>query len=77
MGESLKNETTVHPLWGKRLVGIEGLRGLPALAVIRTHSAKRLPTPEAGGQFYTLVGLATHGLTRFFVLPGSCSTRRS
>ena len=64
-------DLTIRPSWGRRLVGIEGLRGLAALAVLVHHVTIRLADEDKIGPTLTKVGdWLTHGLTLFFVLSG-------
>jgi peptidoglycan/LPS O-acetylase OafA/YrhL len=64
-----KREVGTVPSWGKRLAGLDGLRGLALLAVVLAHTIILLPGPagytSAGN---ALTGLLVHGLTFFFVL---------
>ena len=64
-----KREVGTAPSWGKRLAGLDGLRGLALLAVVLAHTIILLPGPagytSAGN---ALTGLLVHGLTFFFVL---------
>jgi peptidoglycan/LPS O-acetylase OafA/YrhL len=57
----------VGPTWGSRLKGIEGLRGLAALAVVLDHTAQLHPV---GGKFESLFEFTRYGLTLFFALSG-------
>lgn len=64
-----KSATGPAPSWGKRLAGLDGLRGVALLAIILAHTIILLP--GSGG--YTSIGTAltpllVHGLTLFFVL---------
>lgn len=61
----------VHPSWGRRLVGIEGLRAIAALSVLVHHVTIRLGDDDRIGPAMEKVGdWLTHGLTLFFVLSG-------
>lgn len=61
-----------------RAVGIEGLRGLAALAVVISHTASFLQDPSSTGGSESagmklvsvFAGLGVHGLTVFFVISG-------
>lgn len=68
MGTTLNDGLEVRPSWGKRLVGIEGLRGLAALSVLVHHVSLR--TAEPGSALIRGSEFLTHGLTLFFVLSG-------
>jgi peptidoglycan/LPS O-acetylase OafA/YrhL len=72
MSESPRDQIATNPSWGRRLAGIEGLRGIAAMAVVIAHLANettsRLKTDN--GVFWSLVGNLSHGLTLFFVLSG-------
>jgi peptidoglycan/LPS O-acetylase OafA/YrhL len=70
MGVSRSSATTTQPSFGKRLVGIEGLRGLAATGVLIMHTRSLLSTHEGAGPFYAAAGLGSYGLTLFFVLSG-------
>lgn len=64
-----KREVGHAPSWGKRLAGLDGLRGLALLAVILAHTIILLPGSGGYTSFGTaLTGLLVHGLTFFFVL---------
>src|SRR5690242_9257170 len=63
-------ELVAHPSWGRRLVGIEGLRGMAALSVLVHHVTIRLADPDRIGGFARIGDWLTHGLTLFFVLSG-------
>ncbi|MEV7398340.1 acyltransferase [Aeromicrobium sp. NPDC092404] len=64
-----KREIGHAPSWGKRLAGLDGLRGLALLAVILAHTIILLPGSGGYSAFGTaLTGLMVHGLTFFFVL---------
>lgn len=64
-----KPEVGHAPSWGKRLAGLDGLRGLALLAVILAHTIILLPGSGGFTSFGTaLTGLLVHGLTFFFVL---------
>lgn len=68
--ESRIDAVDVAPSWGRRLVGIEGLRGVAAVAVLASH-VRGLMTPGADlGPLTPLVPLLAHGLTLFFALSG-------
>lgn len=70
VGMTRKKHSGVAPSWGKRIVGIEGLRGIAALLVIITHTNQRL-APEAGPDWLgSVVNLGGQGLTLFFALSG-------
>lgn len=64
-------ELAVTPSWGRRIIGIEGLRGLAAMTVLVHHTSNHLVDPGllglTGGR--VVVALA-NGLTLFFVLSG-------
>jgi peptidoglycan/LPS O-acetylase OafA/YrhL len=71
MARTHEGELTVHPSWGRRLVGIEGLRGIAALSVLAHHVTIRLADEDRIGHAAAQIGdWLTHGLTLFFVLSG-------
>jgi peptidoglycan/LPS O-acetylase OafA/YrhL len=59
-----------QPSSGRRLTGIEGLRGLAALLVIFRHVGQYTTDAERTGWLGRLSEWSTHGLTLFFVLSG-------
>ena len=62
---------SVHPSWGKRIVGIEGLRGIAAISVLIVHVAAETALANgASGPLWSAIGQFRHGLTLFFVLSG-------
>ena len=63
-------ELSVRPSWGKRLIGIEGLRGFAAVSVIFHHVGQHMTDPATTGVVGYLARLSTHGLTLFFALSG-------
>ena len=60
----------VAPSWGRRLVGIEGLRGLAATAVLASHVRGLVDPGSDLGALTPVVPLLVHGLTLFFALSG-------
>lgn len=59
------------PSWGRRIYGIEGLRGIAALMVLVTHAGAEMAEATATGDGpLSELGLLRHGLTLFFVLSG-------
>lgn len=61
----------VPPSWGTKIDGIEGLRGVAALAVASGHTIILLMAPSYAPVFLgSLTGLLLHGLTLFFVVSG-------
>ena len=62
----------VHPTWGTRLDGIEGLRGVAALSVMLGHTIILLRGDTFGSPpvLGLLTGLLLQGLTLFFALSG-------
>lgn len=71
MARTGTEDLTVRPSWGRRLVGVEGLRGLAALSVLVHHVALRLADADKiGPTLWQVGGWLTHGLTLFFVLSG-------
>lgn len=66
----------IQPSWGRRLAGLDGLRGLALLAVVLAHVIILYARPDKNGvEQYTalgtaMTGLLVHGLTFFFVLSG-------
>lgn len=68
---ALPPELASRPSWGRRLAGIEGIRGLAALLVVAHHSTRYLTDGrQAVGAIFSLTEMAQHGLTVFFVLSG-------
>ncbi|MDY0910373.1 acyltransferase [Microbacterium sp. CFBP9034] len=60
----------VEPSWGRRIVGIEGLRGIAATAVLVSH-VKGLTAADADlGALAPVLPLLAYGLTLFFALSG-------
>lgn len=55
---------------GGRLVGLEGLRGLAAIAILIVHVTSQLAPSMDHGMIARGVALLTQGLTLFFVLSG-------
>src|SRR4051794_14188475 len=70
MARTGEGDLAVHPSWGRRLVGIEGLRGFAALSVLVHHVTIRLADSDRIGWFAQVGDWLTHGLTLFFVLSG-------
>lgn len=71
MARTGTEELTIRPSWGRRLVGIEGLRGIAALSVLVHHVTLRLADDDKiGSTLWRVGGWLTHGLTLFFVLSG-------
>jgi peptidoglycan/LPS O-acetylase OafA/YrhL len=62
--------SSTRPSWGRRLVGIEGLRGLAAVAVVVAHVQGHLEAGVELGRAERVVGQLHHGLTLFFALSG-------
>ena len=60
----------VEPSWGRRLVGIEGLRGIAAVAVIASHVRGLISEGADLGPLTPVVPFFVHGLTLFFALSG-------
>jgi peptidoglycan/LPS O-acetylase OafA/YrhL len=66
-----EDELETRPSWGRRLIGIEGLRGLAAVSVLVGHVMAHLASDVAlGSSVETLLDLVLNGLTLFFVLSG-------
>jgi peptidoglycan/LPS O-acetylase OafA/YrhL len=59
-----------RPEWARRLTGIEGLRGLAALAVLVYHVQRNLNRSSADVWPLGEVSFLSHGLTLFFTLSG-------
>jgi hypothetical protein len=70
LASSESPELVVHPSWGRRLIGIEGLRGTAALSVLFHHVGQHLTNSGRTGLLGHATVLATHGLTLFFALSG-------
>ena len=69
----MSNETKdleMPPTWGRRLLGLDGLRGFAATSVLIHHVFQYLGDPDGSGAIYSVGALLTHGLTLFFVLSG-------
>lgn len=61
----------VAPSWGKRLIGIEGLRGLAAVTVLLGHVSIHMARDvEHAGPIDSLLNVMGQGLTLFFALSG-------
>jgi peptidoglycan/LPS O-acetylase OafA/YrhL len=60
----------MQPTWGRRLVGLDGLRGIAATSVLIHHVVLYMGDQSGQGVLYTLAALLGHGLTLFFVLSG-------
>jgi peptidoglycan/LPS O-acetylase OafA/YrhL len=61
----------VAPSWGAKIDGIEGLRGVAALAVASGHTIILLKSPHHTSVLLgSVTGLLLHGLTLFFVVSG-------
>lgn len=58
------------PFLARRVVGIEGLRGMAAGAVIVTHTYQLLPPASGPNWLGSVAYLGGHGLTLFFALSG-------
>lgn len=58
------------PSWGRRLLGIEGLRAFAAVAVMLTHVQGKLGEASVSGPWEKVFGFTSHGLTLFFALSG-------
>lgn len=66
----MQDTITVRPSWGRRLAGIEGLRGIAALSVMVYHLALTTSFQVQTGPLEILFSLCNQGLTLFFVLSG-------
>jgi len=66
----VQDTITVRPSWGRRLAGIEGLRGIAALSVMVYHLALTTSFQVQTGPLEILFSLCNQGLTLFFVLSG-------
>lgn len=65
-----ENITKVRPSWGRRLAGIEGLRGIAAISVLLYHLGLGASYQVLIGPVSILLTLLDQGLTLFFVLSG-------
>jgi peptidoglycan/LPS O-acetylase OafA/YrhL len=65
-----QDASRTRPSWGRRLVGIEGLRGVAAVSVIIGHIQIHLAKDVGLGLGDRVVGNLHHGLTLFFALSG-------
>ncbi|MCR2808913.1 MULTISPECIES: acyltransferase [unclassified Microbacterium] len=64
-------DLAAQPSWGRRLAGIEGIRGIAALLVVAHHTTRYLTDGRSAvGGVFSLTEMAQHGLTVFFVLSG-------
>lgn len=63
-------KNAVNPSWGRRLLGIEGLRAFAAVAVMVTHVYGKLGPGAVHGEAERILGFAGNGLTLFFALSG-------
>jgi peptidoglycan/LPS O-acetylase OafA/YrhL len=71
MARTGEQDLKVQPSWGRRIVGLEGLRGIAALSVLGHHVTIRLAdSDKIGSAAAHIGGWLTHGLTLFFVLSG-------
>jgi peptidoglycan/LPS O-acetylase OafA/YrhL len=62
--------SSATPSWGRRLVGIEGLRGIAALSVVVSHVQVHTANGVELGAAQRIVGQLNQGLTLFFALSG-------
>lgn len=62
--------TAVSPTWGRRLAGIEGLRGVAAVSVVFYHLGITASPQTLGGPTRFILTFFNQGLTLFFVLSG-------
>lgn len=65
-----ENVTKVRPSWGRRLAGIEGLRGIAAISVLLYHLGLAASNQVLQGPVSLLLTILDQGLTLFFVLSG-------
>lgn len=65
-----EDATKVRPSWGRRLAGIEGLRGIAAISVLFYHLGLAASDQVLAGPVDLLLTLCDQGLTLFFVLSG-------
>jgi peptidoglycan/LPS O-acetylase OafA/YrhL len=68
--DSRTTSTPPAPSSGRRLIGIEGLRGIAALLVIFRHVGQYTTDGALTGRLGRLSEWSAHGLTLFFVLSG-------
>ncbi|QCB95547.1 acyltransferase [Arthrobacter sp. PAMC25564] len=66
----MRDTITVRPSWGRRLAGIEGLRGVAALSVVFYHLGLTASFQVQTGPLEIFFTLFNQGLTLFFVLSG-------
>lgn len=59
-----------QPTWGDRLPGLEGLRGLAAVAVLLYHVQRQLSPSTTEVPVLSEITFLSHGVTLFFVLSG-------
>lgn len=60
----------MHPSWGRRLLGLEGLRGIAAMLVVVHHTVGHLSSRDGSRSLWLFAEVAAQGLTLFFVLSG-------
>lgn len=70
MSDPEQGRAVSRPSWGRRLVGIEGLRGLAALSVVFGHVQIHLAREVSLGRASAVTSQLHHGLTLFFALSG-------
>jgi peptidoglycan/LPS O-acetylase OafA/YrhL len=63
-------ELAVTPSWGRRLIGMEGLRGAAAISVLMGHVQVHLASGVDFGVGGRVLAELGHGLTLFFALSG-------
>lgn len=66
----MKATIAVRPSWGKRLAGVEGLRGIAAVSVVLYHLGLTASFHVQTGPLEIFFTLFNQGLTLFLVLSG-------
>ncbi|MEV4687289.1 acyltransferase family protein [Microbacterium sp. LWH3-1.2] len=65
-----REQVAFQPSWGKRIVGMEGLRAVAAIGVLVGHTQVHLAPSVSWGPAAPIMAVALNGLTLFFALSG-------